>query len=76
MLLVEQLRVQPTNDAPDLATEADHFLALPQPESVRPVDDLVIDFVSGPWRDFLICRSPIRRPLLPTVSQIICMIRS
>jgi hypothetical protein len=24
----------------------------------------------------LICRSPMRRPLLPTVSQIICMIRS
>src|SRR5262245_4172111 len=52
VFLIEQLRVQPTHDTPGLATEADHFLALPQPESVRPVDDLVVDFVSGPWRDF------------------------
>src|SRR5262249_56941830 len=50
MLLVEQLWVQPAHDAPDFAAEPDHLLALPQPEPVRAVDDLLVDLVSGSWR--------------------------
>jgi hypothetical protein len=35
----------------DLAAEPDHLLALPQPEPVRPIDDLLIGLVGGPQRD-------------------------
>src|SRR5258708_3489182 len=51
VLFVEQLRVQPTHDAPDFAAEPDHLLALSQPEPIRPVDYLLVNLVSGPRRN-------------------------
>jgi hypothetical protein len=51
VLLVEHLRVQSAHDAPDFAAEPDHLLALSQPEPVRGVDNLLVDPVSGSWRD-------------------------
>src|SRR5205814_785915 len=76
MLFVKQIRMESPHDAPDLAAEPDHFLALPQPEPVRTVDNLVIDLSAARGVSSLICRSPMRRPLLPTVSHINCIIRS
>jgi hypothetical protein len=43
--------MQPAHDAPDFPAEPDHLLALPQPESVRAVDYLLIDLVGGARRD-------------------------
>lgn len=43
MFPIKQLRVQPAHDPPDLTAEPNHLLALPQPQSVRAVDDLFID---------------------------------
>jgi hypothetical protein len=51
VFFVKQLRMQPAHNAPDLAAEPDHLLALPQPESARAVDYPLIDLVDGPWCD-------------------------
>jgi hypothetical protein len=51
VLLIKQLRMQATHDAPYLSAEPDHLLSLPQPEPVRAVDNLIVDLVSGSWRD-------------------------
>lgn len=52
VLLVEKLRMQPMHDTPDLAAEAHHFLPLAQPDPVRAIDDLFVNFIRSTRRDF------------------------
>ena len=76
MFLVEKLRVQPAHDTPNLAAEPNDLLALPEPRSVRTVDDLLIDLVGSQRRDLSDLPLAYASTALADGAHIIFMIRS